>query len=100
MTIVFAFSEYRLVLRGEGPLAALKSSVLMSRGHFWQIFTCVAAVLAPLMLLKELTFSAFPKDENLFLSLALDSLFSFLQLFLTVVVFRLFMLISESFDSK
>ena len=100
MTIVFAFSEYRLVLRGEGPLAALKSSVLMSRGHFWQIFTCVAAVLAPLMLLKELTFSALPKDENLFLSLTLDSFYSFLQLFLTIVVFRLFMLISESSDTK
>ena len=40
-----AFSEYRLVLRGEAPLAAMKSSFSLSRGHFWRIFVCILAVL-------------------------------------------------------
>ena len=95
LTVVLAFSEYRLVLRGDAPLAAMKASFTLSRGHFWRIFVCILAVLGPLMLLKELSYSMFPKDDNTLLSLVLDSLNSFLQLFVSVVLFRLFMLISE-----
>ena len=100
LTVVFAFAEYRLVLRGEAPLAALKSSFGLSKGHFWRIFVCILAVLGPLMLLKELSFSVYPKAENPLLSLALESINSFLQLFLSVVLFRLFMLISDEPDSR
>ena len=100
LTVVFAFAEYRLVLRGEAPLAALKSSFGLSKGRFWRIFVCILAVLGPLMLLKELSFSVYPKAENPLLSLALESINSFLQLFLSVVLFRLFMLISDESDSR
>lgn len=100
LTVVFAFAEYRLVLRGEAPLAALKSSFGLSKGRFWRIFVCILAVLGPLMLLKELSFSVYPKAENPLLSLALESINSFLQLFLSVVLFRLFMLISDEPDSR
>ena len=95
LTVVLAFSEYRLVLRGDAPLAAMKSSFTLTRGHFWRIFVCILAVLGPLMLLKEFSYSLFAKDDNTLLSLALDSANSFLQLFVSVVLFRLFMLISE-----
>jgi len=96
LTVVFAFAEYQLVLRDEPPLAALKSSFELSRGHFWRIFVCILAVLGPLMLLKETGFSVYPPAENPVLSLVLESINSFLQLFLSVVLFRLFMLIRES----
>ena len=95
LTVVLAFAEYRLVLRGDAPLAAMKASFTLSRGHFWRIFVCILAVLGPLMLLKEFSYSLFAKDDNTLLSLALDSANSFLQLFVSVVLFRLFMLISE-----
>ena len=98
LTVVFAFAEYRLVLRGDAPLTALKSSFAMSRGHFWRIFVCLLAVLGPLMMLKELSFSLFQKDDNPLLALALESANSFLQLFLSVVLYRLFMLIGEPSD--
>ena len=98
LTVVLAFSEYRLVLRGDAPLAAMKASFNLSRGHFWRIFVCILAVLGPLMLLKELSYSMFSKDDNTLLSLVLDSINSFLQLFVSVVLFRLFMLISEPSD--
>ena len=98
LTVVLAFSEYRLVLRGEAPLAAMKSSFTLSRGHFWRIFVCILAVLGPLMLLKEFSYSLFVKEDNMLLSLVLDSANSFLQLFVSVVLFRLFMLISEKSD--
>ena len=48
------------------------------------------------MLLKETGFSVYPPAENPVLSLVLESINSFLQLFLSVVLFRLFMLIRES----
>ena len=98
LTVVLAFSEYRLVLRGDAPLAAMKSSFTLSRGHFWRIFVCILAVLGPLMLLKEFSYSLFVKEDNTLLSLVLDSANSFLQLFVSVVLFRLFMLISEKSD--
>lgn len=98
LTVVLAFAEYQLVLRSEPPLAAMKSSLLLTRGHFWRIFVCILVVLGPLMLLKEFSFSLYPKGDNPVLTLALESANSFLQLFLSVVLFRLFMLIGEKSD--
>lgn len=100
LTVVLSFAEYQLILRGQPPLTAMKSSLVMSRGHFWRLFVCILAVLGPLMLLKELSFSLLPKGDNPLLSLALESLNSFLQLFISVVLFRLFMLIGESSDPQ
>jgi hypothetical protein len=99
LTVVLAFSEYNLVLRGQPPLTAIKSSLIMSRGHFWRIFVCILAVMGPLLLLKQLSFSLIPEDTNAVVTVALESFNSFLQLFLSVVLFRLFMLISEKSDA-
>ena len=99
LTVVLAFSEYNLVLRGQPPLTAIKSSLIMSRGHFWRIFVCILAVMGPLLLLKQLSFSLSPEDTNAVVTVALESFNSFLQLFLSVVLFRLFMLISEKSDA-
>lgn len=99
LTVVLAFSEYNLVLRGQPPLTAIKSSLIMSRGHFWRIFVCILAVMGPLLLLKQLSFSLVPEDTNAVVTVALESFNSFLQLFLSVVLFRLFMLISEKSDT-
>ena len=99
LTVVLAFSEYNLVLRRQPPLMAIKSSMVMSKGHFWRIFVCILAVMGPLMVLKELSLSLTSKDESPVISIALESANSFLQLFLSVVLFRLFMLINEKSDS-
>ncbi|WP_314918082.1 YciC family protein [Pseudomonas helleri] len=99
LTVVLAFSEYNLVLRGQPPLTAIKSSLIMSRGHFWRIFVCILAVMGPLLLLKQLSFSLVPEDTSAVVTVALESFNSFLQLFLSVVLFRLFMLISEKSDA-
>ena len=96
MTVVFAFAEYQLVLRGEPPLTALKSSFALSKGHFWRIFVCILIVLGPLLLLRDVGDSVYPRDVYPILSIVLDSAYSFLQLFLSVVLYRLFMLIGDS----
>ncbi|MNG11669.1 hypothetical protein D3C84_952220 [compost metagenome] len=88
------FAEYLLVLRGLPPIAAMRESFQMTTGNFWRILTCILGVLAPLWLVDGLSQMLVPEPSPL-LELALDSGNSFLQLFSTVVMFRLFMLISE-----
>lgn len=99
LTVVLAFSEFRLVLRRESPLAAIKSSLALSRGHFWRIFVCILVVLGPLMILKELSLSLYSQDDNPLLTVVFQSVYTFLQLFVSVVLFRLFMLIDDSSDT-
>ncbi|WP_434704010.1 hypothetical protein J3P85_25380 [Pseudomonas sp. Z1-12] len=95
LMVVLAFGEYLLVLKGLAPLAAMKESARLSRGHFWRILLCILAVMVPLWLLKGASVSVYPPPQNPLISLLIDSLHSFLQLFTTVVLFRMFMLIAE-----
>ncbi|WP_025129267.1 membrane protein [Pseudomonas sp. PH1b] len=100
LMVVLAFAEYLLVLRGMAPLAAISESLRLSRGHFLRILLCILAVMAPLWLLKGASDAAYPQPLNPILSLAIDSAYSFLQLFTSVVLYRLFMLVSEQADKR
>ena len=95
LMVTLAFGEYLLVLRGLAPLAAMKESQRLTRGHFQRILVCILCVMAPLWLLKGVTLNVYPEPQNPVISLLIDSAHSFLQLFTSVVVFRLFMLISD-----
>lgn len=90
-----AFAEFLLVLRDKAPVDAMRASWQMTTGRFWLILTCMLCVLAPLWLLDGLILALLPDPRNGLLELAFSSLSSFLQLFSTVVIYRLFMLISE-----
>lgn len=94
LMVMLAFGEYLLVLRGLNPLHAMKESLRLTRGHFWRILVCLLCVMTPLWLLKGASVAAYPEPAPL-LGLLMDSAHSFLQLFTSVVLFRLFMLISE-----
>jgi hypothetical protein len=91
--IKLVMSEYLLVLRGMGPLEAMRESFKMTQGHMLRIFTCVLCVYIPLSLLEALSYYVLPDQQSPLLSIAVDSVSSFLQLFISVVMFRLFMLI-------
>ncbi|WP_296258833.1 MULTISPECIES: YciC family protein [unclassified Pseudomonas] len=93
--IKLVFSEYLLVLRGLGPLEAMRESFRMTRGHMVRILTCVLFVYIPLSVLEALSYYVLPDQQSPLLSLAVDSISSFLQLFISVAMFRLFMLIDE-----
>ncbi|SDI73119.1 YciC family protein [Pseudomonas abietaniphila] len=93
--IKLVFSEYLLVLRGLGPLEAMRESFKMSKGHVVRILVCVLFVYIPLSVLEGLSFYVLPDQQSPLLSLIVDSVSSFLQLFISVVMFRLFMLIDE-----
>ncbi|MFW9080666.1 YciC family protein [Pseudomonas sp. P2757] len=100
LMVTLAFGEYLLVLRGFSPLQAMKESLRLSRGHFLRILVCILCVMAPLWLLKGLTLEVYPDPQNPLIAILIDSAHSFLQLFTSVVLFRLFMLISESPDKQ
>ncbi len=93
--IKLVFSEYLLVLRGLGPLDAMRQSFTMTRGHTVRILACVLFVYIPLSVLEGLSYYVMPDQQSPLLSLTVDSASSFLQLFISVVMFRLFMLIDE-----
>lgn len=92
LMIKLAFAEYLLVLRGLSPIKALHESFELTSGYFWQILTCVLCVMLPLWLLSWASQPAEGAQADLLLSLLLDSANGFLQLFASVVLFRLFML--------
>ena len=100
LMVTLAFAEYLLVLRGMPALAAMKESFRLTRGHFLRILVCLLCVMTPLWLLKGASVAAWPDLQNQLLAVLIDSAHSFLQLFTSVVLFRLFMLISELPDKR
>jgi hypothetical protein len=90
--INLVFAEYLLVLRGLPVVQAMRESARMTTGHFMRIMVCVLGVLAPLWLIDGLLLMAFPEPSPV-AELAMNSLSGFLQLFSTVVLYRLFMLL-------
>ena len=100
LMVTLAFGEYLLVLRGLAPLAAMKESLRMTQGHFLRILLCILCVMGPLWLLKGVTLAAYPEPQNPVVSVLIDSAHSFLQLFTSVVLFRLFMLINPLPESN
>ena len=88
------FAEYLLVLRGLPVAESMRTSARMTTGHFMRIMVCMLAVLAPLWLIDGLLLTVFPEPQP-GVQLALDSLSGFLQLFSTVVLYRLFMLLES-----
>ncbi len=93
--IKLAFCEYLLVLRRLRPFMAMRESMLMTTGHFTRILMCVLCVYIPLSLLEGVSLYLLPEPQSAPITLVIDSISSFLQLFTSIVMFRLFMLISE-----
>ncbi|APC17362.1 hypothetical protein BLL42_17050 [Pseudomonas frederiksbergensis] len=98
LMVMLAFAEYLLVLRNMQPLQAIRESMRLARGNFLRILLCILCVMGPLWMLKGASMAIYPEPQNPALSLIIESAHSFLQLFTSVVLFRLFMLISDAPD--
>jgi small-conductance mechanosensitive channel len=93
--VKLVFAEYLLVLRGMTPLLAMRASFEMSKGHFVRILTCVLCIYIPLSLLEGGAYYLASDPPNPAITLTINVVSSFLQLFTSVVMYRLFMLITE-----
>lgn len=95
LMIKLSFSEYLLVLRNSTPLQAMRESFDLTKGKFWPILFTLLAIMIPLWLLDGLSAMAWADTQPTPVRLLVDSVNSFLQLLPTVVLFRLFMLMSK-----
>ncbi|GLO39652.1 hypothetical protein PPUN15366_12960 [Pseudomonas putida] len=81
------------MLPGLQVVQSMREITRMTTGHFMRIMICVVGVLAPIWLVDGLLLMAFPEPSP-GVELAMDSLSGLLQLFSTVVLYRLFMLLA------
>lgn len=86
------FAEYLLTLGGLSPLAAMRESFRLSYGCFWLCAACIFSVMPPLWLLEWWTYQQLGEQPDAFAAILLDAGNGFLQLFVSVLGYRLFML--------
>jgi hypothetical protein len=86
------FAEYLLTLDKLSPLAAMHESFRLSRGYFWLCAICIFSVMPPLWLLEWWSFQQLGEQADALGRILLDAGNGFLQLFVSVVGYRLFML--------
>ncbi|MCQ4294058.1 hypothetical protein NAU58_00585 [Pseudomonas stutzeri] len=95
--VKIAFAEYLLVLRGLSPLAALKQSFILTRGHFLLVLGCVLTVLLPIWILEAWIAAQLFAEQTppVLPAMLLDGVVGLLQLLPTIMLFRCFMLCTE-----
>lgn len=93
--VKLALAEYLLVLRNLSPLAAMRESIRMTQGYFWLTAGCLLAVMLPLWLMDWWLYQQLGEQPDAWLSVLLDSALSFAQLFVTVLLFRLYMQLEQ-----
>lgn len=86
------FAEYLLTLGGLTPLAAMRESFRLSSGYFWLCAACIFSVMPPLWILDWWSYQQLGEQPDPFAQILLDAANGFLQLFVGVVGYRLFML--------
>ncbi|WXL25025.1 YciC family protein [Ectopseudomonas mendocina] len=92
LMVKLAFAEYLLVVERHTPLQALHESFKLTTGCFWPTLSCVLIVMLPLWLMDAWSQSSAELANDALKSIALDSVSRFLQLFSSIVLFRLYML--------
>lgn len=86
------FAEYLLTLGGLSPLAAMRESFRLSDGYFWVCAACIFSVMPPLWVLDWWSYQQLGEQPDAMAAILLDAGNGFLQLFVSVVGYRLFML--------
>ena len=89
------FAEYLLTLGSLSPLTAMRESFRLSSGYFWLCAACIFSVMPPLWLLDWWSFQQLGEQPDAMAAILLDAGNGFLQLFVSVVGYRLFMLRTE-----
>lgn len=92
LMVKLAYAECLLTLRQRSPLQAMTDSFQLTRGQFGVLALSLLAAMLPAWLFDGLSAYGLGPQPPLALDLACRTVSSFLQLFPTVVTYRLFML--------
>ena len=97
IAVKLSFADYLVVLRRQPPLEALRNSFYLTEGQFWNLLLLSALCLTPIMLAALWVLNP---ERGLVSGGLTDTLlatgFGLLKLFLSVVLFRYFMLITSA----
>lgn len=104
MMVRLMFNQCLVLLRGLPIAAAIRESIIMSRGQTGQVVACLAVLLSPVLLVIAIVSSLQP-DWLAYVMFAFQpspgsvtalSIFTgFIRLFTTIVVFRFFTIVAE-----
>lgn len=99
LMIRLIFADFQVMLKAQAPMAAMRESFALSAGKFWPITgTLLLAMLAlsgPWLVLAWLIAPEGAVEPNGAMAIGLQAIMGFLQLFVTVVAFRLYTLIEH-----
>ncbi len=91
------FSKFVLVLNRVSPVDAMGQSLTLTKSRFWLIFGCLYVVIISIFLLNMLVGGVVGQlGSGLVVVVVVGSVFGILSLYLTVVMFRIFMLAAEA----
>ena len=96
LMVRLAFSKFLLVLNHVAPIDAMRQSLVLSKSRFWLMFKCMYVVIVSVFLLNVLVGIVIAQlGSGLVAIVAVASVFGILSLYLTVVMFRIFMLVAD-----
>ena len=104
LMIKLIFADFQVVLHGRAPMAAMRESFTLTTGKFWPITGCLLlamlALSGPWLVLAWLISPEAAVEPNSVLAISMQSVMGFLQLFVTVVAFRLYTLIEPQAQTQ
>ncbi|WP_462381439.1 YciC family protein [Pseudomonas sp. Marseille-QA0892] len=96
-----AFAEYVVVIDGQTPLQAMRDSYELSRGYFWVIFVCLMTVMVPMWAIDLwLAGTGDQPRMDAVGEILTGTVAGFIQLFSSIVMYRLYMLRQEKLGTK
>ena len=96
LMVRLVFSKFLLVLNHAAPIDAMRQSLVLSKSRFWLIFKCLYVVIVSVFLLNVLVGLVIAQlGSGLIVIVVLAAVFGILSLYLTVVMFRVFMLVAD-----
>lgn len=99
LMIKLIFADFQLLLHGRAPMEAMRDSFNLTAGRFWPItaslLVTMLALSGPWLILAWLVAPDGAIEPESGLSIVLQALMGFVQLFATVVAFRIYTLIER-----
>ncbi len=96
IAVRLALSEYFVIVKGLSTLEAMRESYHWSEGNFWPLLAVLLVAIVPVIVFGKLVNALLnPAKQNVILGILSQTLVSFAGLFSIIVLYRVFMLLTE-----